>query len=129
MDKKKALYGQNQTSYKNLIMKDNILLIEEAPEPSDIVYDNQKFDTSQKIRFRLRSILDTSILLILCVLGIGVIKMSQFLIKKHLKNSSSLIQFLSVIIGIIITVFNKFILAKFVRRIVKYDINKFLCIY
>ena len=101
-------------------MKEKILFVEEAPEPSDIVWENQKFKTRQKITFRADGLFYTIILLALCVLGIGLIKYLQSIVKKNYKNQSNLVQFLSVFISIIITIFNKFILAIFVKKIVKF---------
>ena len=116
------IYLRNHKKYiyrSKLMIKDTILFVEEAPEPGDIAWENQNFSTKKKIAARLTTIIKYIILLIICVGIIGLIKYSQFLVKKNNPKQALIIQLLSFMIGLVITMFNKFGLSFLVRKLVR----------
>ena len=103
------------------MINNSILYVEEAPEPNDIAWNNQKYTTKMKISRRLICIICTIILLIFCVFLIGSIKYTQsILLKKNASQNSLLIQILSICIGVLITFMNKFFFGYFINKIVRF---------
>ena len=112
-----------QLSKTHIVVSNQLVQVEEAPEPGDIIWENQKFKTHQKINLRTKSNIYTILLVCCCIVGIGAIKMLQSYFKKNKSNINvKVVKFLSIFISIVIACFNKFYLAIFTRKIVGFSI-------
>lgn len=118
--------GDNRLFYRN-----NLLYIDEAPEPNDVNWEFITISTSEKIKRRIIMNLAFILVLVICFIVIWVITYFQ---SKNLEHYYELkeegvegasetfesLENISILISIIIVCFNKFCLGRIVHIIVEY---------
>ncbi|EWS72684.1 kinase domain protein (macronuclear) [Tetrahymena thermophila SB210] len=115
----KILSKEKNLVQHQMIYKDNKLSVIQAPDPTDINWNNLHYSQNEKIKRRLIGFISTVASLLVCALGIyGFHLFQQYEINKQ--NASSLkLQIISSSLAILITIFN-FILLFILQIISKY---------
>ena len=112
---------------KRISIDDKVLFVRQSPEPNDIIWENLGLSLKTLVILKIKSTILTIALWICCICIIGLIKWFQLkVLKDAIKDTKSnkndiysFVEAISFLIGIIIICFNKFILGRIVKKIVR----------
>ena len=80
--------------------------IKRAPEPTDVIWENQGYDPNKKLRRRIISEVSSVLLITICFIIVAFISYGSTRVAMHVEQRSFLISFLSGVAGILIYTVN-----------------------